>query len=261
MGDAVDGNTSGDAPLTTVYVSAFHMDTNLVSYSLWLPVYDYAVTNGYSFEHAGRAGGANHPVVDLDWYDTVKWCNARSQKEGLTPAYYTDADPSHVYTNGETDSVYVNWAANGYRLPTEAEWEKAARGGLDGKRFPWGDTISQSQASYYGDTNSYSYDMGPNGFNPIALQVSPYTCPVGSFPPNGYGLFDMAGNTGEWCWDWYVWGVPYAGGTDPHGPDSGSIRVLRGQGDAHSCRCADRSECSGPSNALDLMGFRCVRAH
>jgi formylglycine-generating enzyme len=66
----------------------------------------------------------------------------------LTPVYYTDAGFMQVYTNGDTDTVYPNWAASGYRLPTEAEWEKAARGGLSGQRFPWGDTISESQANY-----------------------------------------------------------------------------------------------------------------
>ena len=79
----------------------------------------------------------------------VKWSNARSQQAGLTPVYYTDAGLTQVYTNGEMcTTVYVNWAANGYRLPTEAEWEKAARGGLSGQRFPWGNTISESQANY-----------------------------------------------------------------------------------------------------------------
>ena len=65
----------------------------------------------------------------------------------------------------DVDAVYANWSANGYRLPTEAEWEKAARGGLSGQRFPWGDTISESQANYYGDHHRYSYDLGPNGYN------------------------------------------------------------------------------------------------
>src|SRR6202020_590581 len=128
-------------------------------------VYNTAVSAGYAFGDTGAGQGPNHPVQTVDWYDVVKWCNARSQQAGLTPVYYTDAGMTQIYTNGETDAVYPNWAANGYRLPTEAEWEKAALGGLSGKRFPWGNTISESQANYYGDTNDYSYDLGPDGNN------------------------------------------------------------------------------------------------
>ena len=132
-----------DAIPTNVYVSAFYMDTNLVSYSQWQSVYSYATSHGYGFDDAGSGKAANHPVQTVDWYDVVKWSNARSQQAGLTPVYYTDAGLTQVYTNGNVDAVYANWAASGYRLPTEAEWEKAARGGLSGQRFPWGNTISR----------------------------------------------------------------------------------------------------------------------
>ena len=256
MGDNLDGENDA-TPTVSVTVSAFYMDTNLVSYSQWQPVYNWAASHGYGFDNAGAGKAANHPVQTADWFDTVKWCNARSQQAGLTPVYYTDAGLTQVYTNGDL-APYVNWAANGYRLPTEAEWEKAARGGLSGQRFPWGNTISESQANYYGYTG-YSYDLGPNGYNATyATGGFPYTSPVGSFAPNGYGLYDMAGNVFAWCGDWYG---TYAGGSDPRGPASGSYRMLRGgswHAYANNERCADRVV-SDPSLAYFDIGFRCVR--
>ena len=154
-----------NCPLHTVYVSAFYMDANLVSYSQWQTVYNWAVAHGYTFDYAGSGKASTHPVQTIDWYDCVKWCNARSEKEGKTPAYYTDAAKTLVYRSGEVDvqTNWVNWSA-GYRLPTEAEWEKAARGGVSGQRFPWGNTISWSQANYYAypwSAGCYTYDVNP----------------------------------------------------------------------------------------------------
>jgi formylglycine-generating enzyme required for sulfatase activity len=262
LGDTLDGE--GDAlPVTNVSVSGFYMDVNLVNYTQWQSVYSWATNHKYGFDYAGSGKATNHPVQTVDWYDAVKLCNARSQQTGLTPVYYTDAAFTHIYTNGQA-APYVNWGTNGYRLPTEAEWEKAARGGLSGKRFPWGYYISESQANYDGwpgYAGGPSYDFGPSGYNAnFDTGGMPYTNPVGYFAPNGYGLYDMAGNLFEWCWDWY--GTPYTGGSNPQGPTSGSMRVFRGGGwdlDAVDCRSACRLSV-GPGNGFNDIGFRSVRS-
>jgi formylglycine-generating enzyme required for sulfatase activity len=265
MGDTLDGES--DAVPTNVTVAGFYMDTNLVSFSQWQSVCYYATNNGYGFTNSGTGKAANQPVQSVDWYDCVKWCNARSQQACLTPVYYTDPAWTQVYTNGETNAVYPNWKADGYRLPTEAEWEKAARGGLSGQRFPWGDTIDWNHANYYsfwtGDPSApaFAYDLAPHmGYDPaFDDEVVPYTSPVGSFAANGYGLCDMAGNVQEWCWDWY--GTPYAGGTDPTGPASGTNRVIRGGlwfQYAILCRCANRTYVV-PGNQNNGSGLRCVK--
>jgi formylglycine-generating enzyme required for sulfatase activity len=271
MGNSIGDSDITDAVPVNATVSLFYMDTNLVSYSLWQSVYNWATSAGYVISTNGTGLGANEPVYAVNWYDTVKWCNARSQQAGLAPVYFTDAGLTQVYTNGQTNAVYANWSATGFRLPTEAEWEKAARGGLSGMRFPLGNTISESQANYYGNTAT-NYDLGPNGSDTIFVYPGPpyiYTSPVGYFAPNGYGLYDMAGNVREWCWDWY--GAPYAGGTDPRGPASSSsgTRTLRGGYwgfYASALRCADRNQelgeaAPGSASPYITTGFRCVRAH
>ena len=264
IGDTLDGES--DAIPTNVYVSAFYMDTNLVNYALWQQVYQWATSHGYAFTDAGAGKLTNNPAQSMEWFDCIIWSNARSQQAGLTPVYYTDAGLTHVYVSGELPA-HVKWAANGYRLPTEAEWEKAARGGLSGQRFPLGNTISETQANYH--STGTTGDLGPIGYNSIGIiGGAPYTSPVGSFAPNGYGICDMAGNVSEWCWDWYdsnlsAAGSPYAGGTDPRGPASSPLqyRVLRGgdwEDTAINVRCAFRFFAS-PVLGINYIGFRCVR--
>jgi formylglycine-generating enzyme required for sulfatase activity len=261
MGDALDGESDA-MPTLSITVSAFYMDTNLVSYSQWQSVYNWATNAGYGFDHAGSGKAANHPVQSVGWYDAVKWCNARSQQAGLIPVYYTDTGLTQVYTNGDVAITNVNWSANGYRLPTEAEWEKAARGGLTGQRFPLGDIISETNANYSGDTTDYSYDLGPDGNNAVGTSSGyPYTTPVGYFAPNGYGLYDMAGNVSDWCWDWY--GTPYGQPTttNPTGPATGSLRVVRGGNWgalAYALSCAARGGANQNTGA-NYIGFRCVK--
>jgi formylglycine-generating enzyme len=267
IGDTLDGES--DAIPTNVYVSAFYMDTNLVSYGQWKSVYNYAINQGYVFDSTGYGKADNQPVCfTVNWYDSVKWCNARSQQAGLTPVYYTDAGMTQVYTNGDVDALYPNWSANGYRLPTEAEWEKAARGGLSGQRFPWGLTISESQANYSANTETYSYDLGPDGANTNFNTTGyPYTSPVGYFAPNGYGLYDMAGNLFEWCWDWYATppypaGSPYLGGTDPRGPAANTGARVQRTGAWNNPpsyqRCYNRTAFY-PNYGNGSFGFRSVR--
>jgi formylglycine-generating enzyme len=262
MGDNLDGLR--DAPVHTVFVSSFCMDTKDVTLAQWQQVYNWAIGHGYSFENAGSGKAANHPVLTIDWNDCVKWCNARSEMEGRTPAYYTDATQTAVYRTGHINfsNDSVNWSA-GYRLPTEAEWEKAARGGLSGQRFPWGNTISWSQANYYGYPGSlggYAYDLATAHSYDPTFAPSPYTSPVGYFAANGYGLYDMAGNVWQWCWDWYA---PYSSGSqsDPRGPTSGSYRVFRGgswSSYAYYCRSAIRYYIPDPNFIIYYVGFRSV---
>ncbi len=236
MGDA---RVAG--PEHTVTVSAFAMDKWEVSIELWESVRAWGNAHGYDLV-AGGSFGEKHPVHSVNWYEAVKWCNARSEKEGILPAYYDDAAMGVVYRIGEKAASAVRWDA-GYRLPTEAEWEKAARGGAVGKLYPWGEDEIRPGLANYRTSNSGK------------------TTPIGLYEANGYGLYDMAGNVWEWCWDWYA-GYSPAAQTNPRGPISGSFRVDRGGGWYYGdvdCRVAYRGGEFLPGRGNDHGGgFRCV---
>jgi formylglycine-generating enzyme required for sulfatase activity len=269
-GDNFNEGFADERPTNSVFISAFFMDRFEVTRSLWDDVYLWAVSHGYNFSNFGEGKGASHPIHFLNWFDAVKWCNARSEKEGRGPVYFTSAAQTTVYRSGElllTNSC-VRWSAAGYRLPTEAEWEKASRAGANGHRFPWGATVSFSNANYRGSTFQIYDTTGTNAFNPAFESGNfPYTSPIGSFAPNAYGLSDLAGNVMEWCWDGYDAGwftnasATAANTAGPAGVTGG--RIVRGgswASDASYLRCASRTYAifADPTSTSWEVGFRTV---
>lgn len=130
---------------------------------------------------------ANLPCVEISAYGAMLYCNLRSELEGLEPCY-------------DQTSWSCDANASGFRVPTETEWEYAARGGLRSRRYPWGDTVSFSNANYE-CKQEHSYDVNPTlGPHPLYIRtIRPFSSPAGAFPANGYGLYDMAGNAQDWC--------------------------------------------------------------
>lgn len=266
-GNVMNEDDIYDAPKQTVTLSQYSMAVYDTTKAEWDEVRAWAASRGYTDLTHGEAKAPNHPVVSVSWYDVVKWTNAASEKDGLTPCYTLNGA---VYRTQDSDNLSCNWTSNGYRLPTEAEWEVAARGGLRGKRFPWGNTISQDQANYSASPkDAYDLSSAVNDCHPTYKTGDwPFTSPVGSFAANEYGLYDMAGNVFQWCWDW---SGPPADGVDPRGPSTGFFRALRGgswrgvdnvlggEGGAARARTARRGDDSA-FRAMNEYGFRLVRS-
>jgi formylglycine-generating enzyme required for sulfatase activity len=262
MGDNF-GLASDALPVHPVAVSAFFIDRYEVSLSLWNEVSSWAKLHGYGFENPGYAAATNHPANGIDWYDAVKWCNARSEKAGIAPVYFTDGSRTVVYRTGRLDLAAncVNWSGSGYRLPTEAEWEKAARGGLAGQHYPWPSGGSDYSTQVRGEQANFwnSGDPCDNGTTPVGFYDG-HQSVTGQDMANGFGLYDMAGNVDEMCWDWH--GVyPPGAQTDPRGAERGDRRVARGgswYNYAFELRCSARRPV-WPGMAGAQSGFRCVQ--
>ncbi|MBO5690805.1 MAG: formylglycine-generating enzyme family protein [Spirochaetaceae bacterium] len=198
------------------------------------------------------------PVENVSWYDAVVYCNKRSIAEKLEPVYKkgdeTDPDkwgdiPSSS-NDEEWDNITCNWDANGYRLPTEAEWEYAARAGDNTV-----DSLTYSGTSSESNLEEYAWYSGNSGQK---------THEVGTRKPNAYGLYDVSGNVLEWCWNWFTekYDTEKEGGSDPKGASSGDYRVYRGGGwDAYSVFCAVSFRYRYyPHYRNSELGFRVVRA-
>ena len=224
-----------EMPVHEVYTDAFYIDEHTVTnaqYCLFL--YNYGKDTDADWnrlidiespscliERSGnvyqpKSGYEKHPVVEVTWYGAA---------------------------------AYAEWVST--RLPTEAEWEKSARGGLVGKKYPWGDEIGPAKANYDND--------GSRKW--IAKDTLKYLKPVGSFPPNGYGLYDMVGNVWEWCADWYDEDY-YENSPErnPKGPEGNKYSVCRGGSwgsNPNSVRCATRVGID-PKGRYFNLGFRCV---
>ena len=216
-----------DATPHEVSVSAFYMDAHLVTQA------EYQAVMG---ENPSRWKGAGNPVEQMRWSDAAKYCNARSKLEGLQPCY-------------DLNTWECNFEANGYRLPTEAEWEYACRAGTQTAYFFGNDPAKLKDYAWF--------DQNAGG--------KPH--PVGQKPANPWGLFDMHGNVWEWCNDFYK--VDYyqeSPKESPRGPKTGDTKVVRGGAwkfSAESCRSGYRyNEDPGYADVCfgyDIYGFRCVR--
>ena len=238
---------SEDETLHTVTVSDFYMSMYEVTQEEYSAVMN---DNPSSFS------GENLPVENVSWRDAILYCNARSEQEGLTDAYIINGD-----ADSNEFSVLWNRGADGYRLPTEAEWEYACRAGTT-TPFNTETSISAEEANYYGH---YPYEIEGNYFEQENLSTKPgeyreTTVAVDSFSPNAWGLYNMHGNVGEWVWDYYG-SYDTEEIIDPVGPLSGNLKVYRGGGwndFAKNLRSAYRATLDEDMGSFNI-GIRLVR--
>ena len=265
------------------YVKAFEINRYETTYQLWHNICIQAELKfGYEFANAGQESSKGkigsspsehrqfEPVTNITWYDAIVWCNAASEIYGYKPCYtYKGKILRSSFDTAECDLCTCDFEADGIRLPTETEWEYAARK-LD-KGFQDGSLCSGvAVAKFYGlaiteqvednfswnaNNSDGTREVGTTG-TPINSQVEP-----GSGCKNGAGLFDMSGNVLEYCWDWYADYLPAKPGERSIGPEYGSERISRGGSFSiytMLISCGDRYSYD-PNEAYNYMGFRVAR--
>ncbi|MDZ4181998.1 MAG: formylglycine-generating enzyme family protein, partial [Candidatus Cloacimonadaceae bacterium] len=229
-----DGN-SDEKPVHQVTVSSFYIGKYEVTQKEWSAVMGTSPS---------KWKGDNLPVEQVSWYEAIDYCNKRSIREGLNSCYSINGNTKP--TSWSSGTIVCDWNANGYRLPTEVEWEYAARGGNKSKGYKYSGSNDIGTVAWY-DGNSSSKSRSVGGRN-----------------ANELGLHDMSGNVWEWCWDLYDSG--YYGRSparDPRGTNSGSSRLLRGgswyRSGVSNCRVAIRGF-NHPFYQDNNVGFRILRA-
>ena len=255
----------GEGPVRQVWLRPFWIDPTAVSnerFSAFVDRTGYiteAERYGWSFVFAGFVSGsdaASRTVAAAPWWRQI-YGASWSHPEGPQSSIDDRMDHPVVHVSWNDARAYCRWA--GTRLPTEAEWEYAARGGLEQRRYPWGDELTPD--------GEHRMNVWQGRFPSFNTLEDGYlgTAPVNAFPPNGYGLYNMTGNAWEWCADWFSATLHVHGPRrNPRGPRSGSHRVIRGGSylcHASYCfryRVAARNA-NTPDSSVGNLGFRCAR--
>ncbi len=228
----------------------------------------YCINAGKKLPDDSGFGRGDHPVINLQWYDVVEYCNWLSEQYELEPVYRIEKrrkDAGNLREEGDDKkwTVIPDWSASGFRLPTEAEWEYAAREGGKQVRFGNGKMVADSDEINF-DPGYSEIEKHPDWYRKGEYRKK--TTPVGQFAPNALGLHDMSGNVYDWCWDWfgdhyYQTCLDQKLVDNPKGPDSGESRVVRGGSwydNADFCRASFRGRVN-PLGQDNNLGFRVVR--
>lgn len=218
--------------LGKLIVNDFYLGSNEVTWKEWKGVRDWAKTNGYDIGGTGTGSADDHPVHTVTWFEVLKWCNAKSETNGLKPVYWTNGE---VYRRGQ---IIPEWKleADGYRVPSEAEWEFAARGGIKSRQYTYSGSNTLTEVGWYAGNSSAAS---------VNLRDGRGTHPVRQKKANELGLYDMSGNLWEWCWD-----------------PAGDFRRFRGGSWINSepyCAISYRGIAGNPDYSNFTNGFRFAR--